>query len=94
MGTSHPFAIAQKTQAQQRQKKKRFRQTKFPEKTMPVSQDQQQPQGWTLAMRTFLRRVLANGEDTKSAIILLETEYPQLVGKVNEGWVDKVRREG
>lgn len=66
---------------------------------MPASQDQQQqqqqqPQGWAPAMRTFLRRVLENGEDTKSAIILLETEFPQLVGKVSEGWVEKVRREG
>lgn len=44
-------------------------------------------------MRTFLRRVLGNGEDTKSAVILLETEFPQLVGKVSEEWVEKVRSE-
>lgn len=43
-------------------------------------------------MTAFLKRVLANGEDAKSAIILLETEFPALIGKVSVGWVEKVRR--
>ncbi|KAL8661692.1 MAG: hypothetical protein Q9202_005384 [Teloschistes flavicans] len=58
------------------------------EKTMaPVK-----PPNWTAAMTSFLKRALANGEDAKSAIILLETEFPNLVGKVSVGWVEKVRR--
>lgn len=50
------------------------------------------PNGWAPAMKAFLKRVLANGEDTKSAIILLETEFPRMAGKVSAGWVDKIRR--
>ncbi|KAL8720638.1 MAG: hypothetical protein Q9225_002538 [Loekoesia sp. 1 TL-2023] len=50
------------------------------------------PTGWTAAMKTFLKRVLANGEDTKTAIILLETEFPQMVGKVPAAWVERVKR--
>lgn len=43
-------------------------------------------------MEAFLKRVLGNGEDTKSAIILLETEYPHMVGKVSAAWVERVKR--
>ncbi|KAI4176329.1 MAG: hypothetical protein LQ343_001067 [Gyalolechia ehrenbergii] len=50
------------------------------------------PPGWTAHMEAFLKRVLGNGEDTKSAIILLETEYPHMVGKVSAAWVERVKR--
>ncbi|KAI4132296.1 MAG: hypothetical protein LQ338_000757 [Usnochroma carphineum] len=50
------------------------------------------PSGWTPAMKAFLKRAFANGEDTKSAIILLETEFPHMVGKVSAGWAERVKR--
>lgn len=43
-------------------------------------------------MKAFLKRVLSNGEETKSAIILLETEFPLMVGKVPATWVEKIKR--
>ncbi|KAL8733657.1 MAG: hypothetical protein Q9181_003515 [Wetmoreana brouardii] len=55
---------------------------------MPTSQ----PPNWTPAMKAFLKRILSNGEDAKSAIILLETEFPNMVGKVSVAWVERVRR--
>ncbi|KAL8947145.1 MAG: hypothetical protein Q9222_006539 [Ikaeria aurantiellina] len=61
-----------------------------PISNMPSSSTQ--PAQWTSSMKSFLKRALANGEDNKSAIILLETEYPKMVGKVGEKWVEKVRR--
>lgn len=42
-------------------------------------------------MKTFLKHALANGEDIQSAIILLETEFPQMVGKVSTAWAARVK---
>lgn len=42
-------------------------------------------------MKAFLKHALANGEDVKSAIILLETEFPQMVGKVSPAWAARVK---
>ena len=59
---------------------------------MPAEQQQQPPLGWTPAMTTFLKNVLANGEENKSALILLETEFPAMVNQVSLAWVDRVRK--
>ena len=56
--------------------------------TMPTGQ----PCHWTSAMKTFLVNVLANGEDNKSALILLETEFPHMVGLISLAWVNRVRK--
>ena len=50
------------------------------------------PPGWTPAMAVFIQKLLRNGEDTKSAIILLETEWPSMEGKVGLGWVEGLRK--
>lgn len=57
---------------------------------MPTGHEK--PPGWTAAMTAFLKNVLANGEDDKSVLILLETEFPIMVNKVESGWVDRVRK--
>jgi hypothetical protein len=43
-------------------------------------------------MTAFTQRLLRNGEDVGSVVILLETEFPALVGKVGRGWVDGLRK--
>ena len=43
-------------------------------------------------MTAFLKDVLANGEENKSAIILLETEFPKMANQVHSAWVDRVRK--
>ena len=43
-------------------------------------------------MSAYAQRLIANGEDNKSIIILLETEYPELLQKVGEGWVQSLRK--
>lgn len=61
---------------------------------MPVSgtnPSSAEPAGWTPAMAAFVRNLLRHGEDTKSAIILLETEWPSMEGKVGLGWVERLR---
>ncbi|KAL8733428.1 MAG: hypothetical protein Q9181_003575 [Wetmoreana brouardii] len=50
------------------------------------------PQGWQPPMTLRLRQLLENGEDARSAIILLETEYPQLVDNISEDWVHHLRQ--
>lgn len=50
------------------------------------------PDGWTPAMAAFIQKLLRDGEDTKSAIILLETEWPSMEGKVGLGWVEAMRK--
>lgn len=52
----------------------------------------QPPANWTPAMKAFLKRVFANGEDVKSAIILLETEFPHMLGKVSAAWAERVKK--
>jgi len=42
-------------------------------------------------MTTFTQRLLRNGEEAGSVVILLETEFPALVGKVGRGWVEVLR---
>ena len=51
-----------------------------------------QPPNWTPAMTAFTQRLLRNGEDVGSVVILLETEWPALVGKVGRRWVDGLRK--
>ncbi len=58
--------------------------------TSPLSSAQ--PAGWTPTMTAFTQRLLRNGEDVGSVVILLETEFPALVGKVGRGWVDGLRK--
>ena len=43
-------------------------------------------------MAAYAKRLIANGEDNKSVIILLETEYPQLVDQIGEGWIQSLRK--
>ena len=43
-------------------------------------------------MQSFLKQALDRGEDAKSAIILLETEFPAMVGKVGIGFAERVRK--
>lgn len=50
------------------------------------------PVGWTPAMAAFILKLLLNGEDTKSVIILLETEWPSMEGQVGLGWVEAMRK--
>ncbi|KAL8774497.1 MAG: hypothetical protein Q9209_000870 [Squamulea sp. 1 TL-2023] len=51
-----------------------------------------QPRNWTDAMTTFLKKVLADGEDNKSALILLETEFPHMINQVSLAWVNRVKK--
>ncbi|KAL6718388.1 hypothetical protein ACLMJK_004477 [Lecanora helva] len=50
-----------------------------------------QPPNWTPAMTRFTRDCLARGEDAKSTIILLETEFPNMRDRVGEAWVEGLR---
>lgn len=45
------------------------------------------PTGWIPAMSQFVRDAMGRGEDAKSVIILLETEWPVLREKVGVEWV-------
>ena len=38
------------------------------------------------------KRHMANGEDNKSIVILLEAHFPQLQHKVGEGWIERLRK--
>lgn len=42
-------------------------------------------------MTAFAKKSLGTGEDAISVVILLETEYPVLQGKVGTEWVEKCR---
>lgn len=42
-------------------------------------------------MKTYAQRLIANKEDNKSIVILMETEFPVLQGKIGTGWIDKLR---
>ena len=50
-----------------------------------------EPAGWTTAMMAYAKRLIANGEDDTSVIILLETEYPQLVGEISTSFIRSLR---
>jgi len=39
------------------------------------------PAGVTPAMESFVSSLVAKGEDAQSIVILLETEYPAMMGK-------------
>jgi hypothetical protein len=43
-------------------------------------------------MASFIQKLLRDGEDPKSAIILLETEWPSMEGKVGLGWVEQLKK--
>ena len=45
------------------------------------------PASWTSTHDAFVKSLARNGEDARSILILLESEYPSLAGKVSEGWV-------
>ena len=45
------------------------------------------PMGWLPVHDAFVKDLAKKGEDAKSITILLETEYPSLVGKVGLEWV-------
>ena len=51
-----------------------------------------QPTPWTPAMKTYALRLIANKEDNKSVVILMETEFPALVGKLGTGFVEGLRK--
>lgn len=58
----------------------------------PVSQTGQKPAGWTEAMMKVLKQQLSNGEDAKSAIILVETEFPCMRDRIPVCFVERVRK--
>ena len=43
-------------------------------------------------MKTYALRLIANKEDNKSVVILMETEFPALVGKLGTGFVEGLRK--
>ncbi|KAL8810336.1 MAG: hypothetical protein Q9200_002656 [Gallowayella weberi] len=49
------------------------------------------PEGWMSCMTTFTKTLLAEGEDVEEVIIILETEYPQMVDKVSGQWIHHLR---
>lgn len=59
-----------------------------------TSTSAQKPTGWNSTMTAFVQQLLANGEEAGSAIILLETEFPQMTDRVGAAWVEVVRRSG
>lgn len=53
-----------------------------------------EPTGWNDTMAAFVRQQLDNGEEARSAIILLETEFPQMTDRVSVAWIEEVRKGG
>ncbi|KAL8889368.1 MAG: hypothetical protein Q9215_003348 [Flavoplaca cf. flavocitrina] len=49
------------------------------------------PEGWQVRMTKLLKFLLEKGEDPQSIIILMETEFPDMVDKISEKWVRHVR---
>ncbi|KAI4284235.1 MAG: hypothetical protein L6R38_001566 [Xanthoria sp. 2 TBL-2021] len=45
------------------------------------------PEGWQPKMTYFVKMLLDKREDYQSIIILTETEFPQMVGKISERWI-------
>lgn len=59
---------------------------------MPSNTFTAQPPVWTAAMKTYAQRLIASKEDNKSVVILMETEFPALVGKIGTGFVEGLRK--
>ncbi|KAL8689877.1 MAG: hypothetical protein Q9218_004554 [Villophora microphyllina] len=49
------------------------------------------PEGWQPYMTHRARQILETGEDTQSAIMLLEAEFPPLMEQVSEDWIQYLR---
>ncbi|KAL8681348.1 MAG: hypothetical protein Q9186_002557 [Xanthomendoza sp. 1 TL-2023] len=49
------------------------------------------PEGWMPCMTTFTKTLLAEGEDVEEVVIILETKYPHLVGKISGRWIHHLR---
>lgn len=47
------------------------------------------PSGWLPVHDVFVKDLAKKGEDAKSVMILLETEFPSLQGKVGMEWLRK-----
>ncbi|KAL8782139.1 MAG: hypothetical protein Q9213_005673 [Squamulea squamosa] len=45
------------------------------------------PEGWEPRMTFFVKQLIDRREDSESIVILTETEFPQMVGRVCERWV-------
>ena len=45
-------------------------------------------------MTDFARGLICNGEESKSILILLETHWPELAGRVEIGWLECLARQG
>ncbi|MCJ1481668.1 hypothetical protein MMC06_001827 [Schaereria dolodes] len=58
-----------------------------PAAASPFSSPSTAPPGWSSHHDVFVRSLASKGEDAETIVILLEAEYPDLVGKVSEGWV-------
>ena len=43
-------------------------------------------------MKTYALRLIASQEDNKTVVILMETEFPVLVGKLGTGFVEGLRK--
>lgn len=43
-------------------------------------------------MTAFVLQLLDKGEEAESVIILLETEFPQMMDRVSRGWIEEVRK--
>lgn len=52
------------------------------------------PDGWTDQHEAELRALAARGEDARSIIELMGTDYPDLRGKLNLEWVKQKVRDG
>ena len=63
-----------------------------PPLTIMPSTSSNKPAGWTPAMTAFIKDSLRKGEEPKSAIILLETQFPAMVDRVGTGWVESLRK--
>ena len=55
--------------------------------TSTVAATLEQPACWTDEHETELKRLATRGEDAKSIIELLGTDYPCLNGKLSEQWI-------
>ena len=57
-----------------------------------VTPPSEKPKGWTSEHEEALKRHAKNGEEPRSIVILLETDFPELCDKVDEKWVkEKVK---
>ena len=42
-------------------------------------------------MKSFVQKLLRDGEDACSTIILLETEWPHMEGRTSVAWIEALR---